>query len=207
MIDEKILIQNSDKLEELIRRKDSGVMFGVAGSGNILDKKSWYSGQSMDQIGRARYQFSPEKGIMEVGGQVMPADVDCSLTTNTTDEKWYDSSGEKLPLFQKKVLERVTEESILRIVKQNVRGGNPDTNRDYPWDLAQYLSDDRSGNSYSIGIKAKQKHSYKKGEIEFLDQVFDLKDEDFIQLMDKIAYTFIPRYHQAIKGWAEYFKI
>ena len=205
-MDEKILIQNSDKLEELIRRKDSGVMFGVAGSGNILDKKSRYSGQCVEQTGRNFYQFSPEKGIMEIGGQVMPSYVDCPLTINTSDENWYDLSGEKLPLFQKKVLEQVTEESILRIVKQNVKGGDPHKNRDYPWDLATYLSDDRV-NPYSIGIKAKRKHPYKEGEIDFLNQVYDLKDEDFIQLMDKIAYTFIPRYHQAIKGWAEYFKI
>lgn len=201
----KNLERISERLEELIRRKDSGVFFGVFGTGNILGKENHY----VESTGRSHYQFFPEKEAMGSGGDVMPYDIDSPLTINTSNEEWY-TSGETLPFFQKKVLKKITKENVLCIVKQNVRGGNPHTNENYDtkecWALAKYLSDDRGGNSYNIGIKAKLKHPYKEGEIDFLDKVFYSEDKDFIELMDKIANVFIPEYNQAIKGWAEYFK-
>ena len=192
-------------LEDYIRRKDSGVMFGVAGTGNILGAKSVY----IENTGKNYYYFSSEKGEMEVGNLVMPHDVDCSLTKDTSNDTWYAPAGDLLPYFYKKVLMKKTEDKILRIVKQNVRGENPWNDKSLPkkcWEFAKYLSDNRSGSSYNIGIKTKRRYNYRKIDIWFLDTLMDTKDEDFIEVMDKIANAFIPDYHQAIKGWEEYYK-
>jgi len=134
-----------------------------------------------DTKGRASYGYDPQKREVVAGYRVLPDIVDMQSVNDP-------------PTWEKRLFRFSLDTQLVIGVRQWIQGEQ----------FSQVVSDDRGGNSYSVGIRITFKgidyDANSEGRLMlFVNDLFQKHPTQFMELMDKLADRYVPFYNAGIK--------